>query len=280
MKVCVLNQSGSVGKSTITRELFAPRLNNPLIIEVEGQNKSSKDFSKSGYYDVWVFNNNFDELYLKVIENEDVILDIGASKLEQFWQELEKIAGIEMLFDYFVVPVIPSDKAQEDTAKTIMFLREKGIEDEKIKVVFNAVENGVEQEFDIFLKALKNVGFNVDTELFIRKNKVFNELGLMRKTLADVYNPDLNAYKEKILKTKEPAKKLAYVKMDMANRMGHTAVDDLDFVFEKITGTKSPFKEKFGEKNEKPKNSKVEKKPSKKVEKEAEEIPSEDDDEL
>jgi hypothetical protein len=278
MKVCVLNQSGSVGKSTITRELFAPRLNKPLIIEVEGQNKSSKDFSKSGYYDVWVFDGNFDELYLKIIENEDVILDIGASKLEQFWQELEKIAGIEMLFDYFVVPVVPSDKAQEDTAKTIMFLREKGIEDEKIKVIFNAVENSVEQEFDIFLKALKNVGFNVDTELFIRKNKVFNELGLMRKTLADVYNPDLNAYKEKILKTKEPAKKLAYVKMDMANRMGHTAIDDLDFVFEKITGLKSPFKERFG--GEKPKNKKVEKTPKVKKEEIPQEEVSEDDEEL
>jgi hypothetical protein len=246
MKFMVLNSSGSVGKSTITRELLAPRLNNPLIIEVEGQNLSSKDFSvRNKYFDLKVFNNNFDELYLDLIENDDVIVDVGASQLEVFFSELDKIAGVETLFDYFIVPTIPTDKAQTDTIKTITFLLNKGIDADKIKIIFNAVKD-VESDFAILIKALENINFAVDKELYISDNKVFQELGLMKKTLADVYNPDLNFYKSKILNETDKSKKLAWVKIDMANRLGHTAIDEMDFVFEKITGQKSHFKEKFG----------------------------------
>ncbi len=276
MKAMVLNSSGSVGKSTITRELFAPRLDNPLIIEVEGQNTSTKDFlDKKGkkYFDLKVFDGNFENLYLDLIENEDVIVDVGASQLENFFVELDKIAGVEMLFDYFIVPTIPTDKAQNDTIKTLVFLQNKGILLDKIKVIFNAVKNSVEQDFDILIKAAKNFGFDLDTELYIRENKVFNELGLMRKTLADIYCSDLNYYKDKIINERDSAKKLAYVKIDMANRMGHTAIDDLDFVFEKITGQKSNFKEKFD-------NKKDNKTPKKAQKTQAEDLPSEDDEEL
>jgi hypothetical protein len=247
MKFMVLNSSGSVGKSTITRELLAPRLNSPLIIEVEGQNLSSKDFSvKNKYFDLKIFNNNFDELYLDLLENDDVIVDVGASQLENFFVELSKIAGVETLFDYFIIPTIPTDKAQTDTAKTVLFLMNRGVDKDKIKVVFNAIKNNVESDFAILIKALENINFSVDTDLFISDNKVFQELGLMKKTLADVYNPDLNFYKAKILNETDKAKKLAWVKIDMANRLGHTAIDEMDFVFEKITGQKSNFKEKFG----------------------------------
>ena len=281
MKIMVLNSSGSVGKSTITRELFAPRLDNALIIEVEGQNISSKDFNTNKkYYTLKVFDNNFENLYLDLIENENVIVDVGASQLENFFTELDKIAGVEMLFDYFIVPTIPSDKAQNDTIKTLMFLQNRGIDLNKIKVIFNSVKNSVEQDFNILIKAAKNLGFELDTELYIRENKVFNELGLMRKTLADIYCSDLNYYKDKILNESNAAKKLAYVKIDLANRLGHTAINDLDFTFEKITGQKSDFVEKFdNSKNESKKSEK--KSPSAKTKtEEAEDLPSEDDEDL
>ena len=272
MKIMVLNSSGSVGKSTITRELFAPRLNNPLIVEVEGQNKSSKDFRpNSKYYDVWVFDGDFDNFYLKLIENQDVIVDVGASQLQNFFSGLEKVSGIESLFDYFIVPTLSNDKAVEDTAKTVVFLRNYNIEDEKIKVIFNAVKRDVESEFKLLLDAFKAINFKYDRDLFIRDNKVFNELGIMRKTLLDVYNPDLNAYKERILNEKDPKKKIALVKVDMANRLGHTAIDDLDFVFEKISGQKDVFKNKF-----KAKAPSVEKE----VKKEVEEVNAAEDDDL
>jgi len=33
---------------------------------------------------------SFEQLYLLIIENENVILDIGASSLGEFWRELKK----------------------------------------------------------------------------------------------------------------------------------------------------------------------------------------------
>ena len=247
MKIMVLNNSGSVGKSTITRELLSPRLNNPLIIEVEGQNVSTKDFNVSNkYFDLKVFDNDFDDLYLDLVERDNVIVDVGASQLEKFFNEFDKVAGIETLFDYFIVPTILTDKSQTDTAKTVMFLINKGIEKDKIKVIFNAVKNDVETDFAILIKAFEKINFNADKDLYISNNKTFQTLGLMKKTLADVYNPDLDYYKSKIVKETDKAKKLAYVKIDMANRLGHTAIDEMDFVFEKITGQKSDFKSKFG----------------------------------
>ena len=280
MKIMVLNSSGSVGKSTITRELFAPRLDNPLIIEVEGQNTSTKDFlsdKNKKYFDLKVFDNSFENLYLDLIENNDVIVDVGASQLENFFAELDKMAGVEMLFDYFVVPTINTDKAQNDTIKTLVFLRDtKNIDAEKIKVIFNGVKNSVESDFGTLLSAAKNLGFNLDAELYIRENKVFNEIGLMRKTLADVYQSDLNAYKDRILGAATPQLKIALVKMDMANRLGHTAIDDLDLCFQKITGQNSFFADKFSN-NKVP--SKTPKTPKKQKEEENIEV-SGDDEEL
>lgn len=284
MKAMILNSSGSVGKSTLVRELFAPRLNDVLIVEVEGQNTSSKDFNTNKkYYDLKVFDNNFENLYIDLIEKENILVDVGASQIENFFVELDKIAGAEMLFDYFIVPTMPTDKAQNDTIKTLVFLQNKGIPLDKIKVIFNGVKSSVEQDFNILIKAAKNFGFDLDTDLYVRENKVFNELGLMRKTLADIYCSDLNYYKNMILGAATPEVKLAYVKIDMANRLGHTAINDLDFVFEKITGQKSNFAEKFDNSKE---NKKSEKKsPSAKAKKAEktqaqEDLPSEDDEEL
>ena len=278
MKIMVLNSSGSVGKSTITRELFASRLDDALIIEVEAQNTSTKDFisdKNKKYFRLKVFDNNFENLYLDLIENENVIVDVGASQIENFFVELDKIAGIEMLFDYFIVPVVSTDKAQNDTIKTLMFLKNRNIDTSKIKVIFNAVKNSVESDFDILLKAAKNLDFNLDTDLFIRENKVFQELGLMRKTLADVYHEDLDYYKDKILKADDAKIKLALVKIDLANRLGHTAIDDLDYVFEKITNQKSTFKERFGSNSK----SDVKKSKSKKEVQEVQEELNADEDE-
>ena len=278
MKIMVLNSSGSVGKSTITRELFASRLDDALIIEVEAQNTSTKDFisdKNKKYFRLKVFDNNFENLYLDLIENKNVIVDVGASQIENFFVELDKIAGIEMLFDYFIVPTVSSDKAQNDTIKTLMFLKNRNIDTSKIKVIFNAVKNSVESDFDILLKAAKNLDFNLDTDLFIRENKVFQELGLMRKTLADVYHEDLDYYKDKILKADDAKIKLALVKIDLANRLGHTAIDDLDYVFEKITGQKSTFKERFGSNSK----SDVKKSKSKKEVQEVQEELNADEDE-
>ena len=236
MKIMVLNSSGNVGKSTVVRELLYPRLQDCKIIEVETVNKSTKDFDGfDGSVMQFKAGESFDKLYLWIIENENVILDIGASSLGEFWRELKKVAGIEMLFDVFVIPSIPADKQMTDTFKTIQFLRNNNIEDEKIKVIFNKVKTSVKQDFS----ALLDLDFDFDEELYIKDTNLFSDLGLLKKSIKDVYHPDLNYFKERILSSKDPAEKLMLVKMDIANRMAHSVIEDFDYIFEKITGLKS-----------------------------------------
>jgi len=245
----ILNSSGNVGKSTIARELFYPRLSGCLIIEVETVNKSTKDFSGFNVYK-FEAGQNFEELYLKLMENENVILDIGASNLGEFWRQMSEFAGVEMLFDYFVIPSIPNDKVMADTYKTISFLRDVGIDDNKIKVIFNQVSKNVDTDFSVLLKT----DFDFDKELYIKKSTLFTDLGLLKKSIKDIYNPNLDFYKNKILEAKDSKQKLILVKSDLANRMAHTFISHFDFLFEKITGEavslKNELDKNFATKNE------------------------------
>ena len=231
MKIMVMNSSGSVGKSTIARELLYPRMEDTMIIEVETVNKSSKDFPGVS---VWQFRagDNFDELYMKIIEHQNIIVDVGASQLGEFWRQIDDFAGVDTLFDLFVVPTAPTDKAMADTYKTIRFLRESGIEDEKIKVIFNQVRRSVEVDFEPLLRA----DFDFDMDLWIKNSKLFTDLGLIKKTIRDVYHPDLDVYKERILAVKDPKEKVILVKSDVANRMAHKVAADFDDLFERLTG--------------------------------------------
>lgn len=231
MKICVLNSSGNVGKSLITRELFYSRLTDPLIIEVETVNKGSKEI---GHLNVTQFKSgdDFTNLYLKLMEIENVIVDIGASNLANFWEQMSAFDGVVGLFDKFVIPTTSGDKEMTDTYKTIAFLRSQGIDDSKIDVVFNRVKSSVQNEFQILLSA----DFDFDKDLYVKESSLFKDLGLMKQTINDIYNEDLNFYKPLILSETDPREKLLLVKKDLSNRMAHTIKYNLDAVFKMITG--------------------------------------------
>lgn len=268
MKFFVLNSSGNVGKSLISRELLYPRLDEPFIIEVETVNRGSKEIAHLNV-EQFKSGDDFMNLYLKLMEVENVIVDVGASNLANFWEQMSNYDGIESLFDMFIIPTVSGDKEMTDTYKTIKFLRSQGIEDSKIKVIFNRVKNSVESEFSVLLSA----DYDFDKSLAIKESEIFKELGLMKLTISDIYNPDLDYYKLHILGAKEPKEKLLLVKKDLANRMAVKMKKELDYIFQSITGLKS-FSEPTSEKKEK----KVEM--SSDEEKELESEINEDDEEL
>ena len=237
MKIFILNSSGNVGKSLLARELFYPRLKDAKLIEIETVNSDSSNFDSLNITK-FKADDDFMEIYTEIITNENLILDVGASNLAAFWEETSKFAGINMLFDLFVIPTGVRGKLQEDTYKTIRFLRSEGIEDEKIKVIFNGVENSVESDFEMLL----SVDFNFDTSLYIRKNEsLFNDLGFLKKTIKDIYNPDIDCYKKHILEEKDPKEKLRLVKMDLSNRQAVNVKEQMDYVFSEVTGQKSAW---------------------------------------
>jgi len=231
MKIFVLNSSGNVGKSLISRELFYSRLEDPLIIEVETVNRGSKEIA---HLNVQQFESgdDFMEVYVKLMEYENVIVDVGASNLAAFWEQMSGYAGLEELFDLFVIPTVSGDKEMTDTYKTINFLRSQNISDSKIKIIFNRVKKSVENDFNVLL----STDFDYDITLSIRESELFKELGLMKQTINDIFVPDLNFYKPLILKATDPHEKLLLVKKDLANRMAASVQKDLDYIFNILTG--------------------------------------------
>ncbi|MCV6607028.1 MAG: hypothetical protein OIF32_02355 [Campylobacterales bacterium] len=205
---------------------------------METVNKGSKELSQLNVFQ-FKANEDFTDLYYKLIDTENVIVDVGASNLGQFWTQMSDFAGVESLFDYFVIPTVPNDKEQTDTYKTILFLRQNGIEDDKIKVIFNKVENTVSSDFSVLL----NVDFDFDTDMAIKKSELFKELGFLRKTISEIYNPDLDHYRELLRAETDPQAKLALVKSDLANRMASSVKDRLDYIFSTITGKELPKEE-------------------------------------
>lgn len=239
MKLLILGSSGNIGKSLICREVFFPRFESPLIIEVETVNKGSKEMKHLNVFE-FKSGDDFTTLYLKLMENENVIVDVGASNLGAFWEQMQSFAGIDSLFDYFIVPTVPNDKEMTDTAKTIKFLQVQGISDERIKVIFNRVRSSVKSDFAILL----SLPFAFDESLAIKENTaLYNDLGILRKTIKDIYNPNLDSYKSAILDEKDNVKKLGLIKMDLANRQAVKVKETMDYIFESVTGLKSAWKD-------------------------------------
>ncbi|MCT7466984.1 hypothetical protein N5T78_10360 [Aliarcobacter cryaerophilus] len=232
MRYFILNSSGNVGKTTVSREVLYSFMENPKIIEIETVNASSAGYENLNLEKITDFS-NFEEVYLKIIENESLIVDVGASNLGAFMDKLSEFAGVETLFDAFIIPTVGGDKVMTDTAKTILFLKNMGIANNQIKVVFNNAD--LISEFDLLIKQEKALDYKFDTDLFIPKSKLFGELGILRKTINEIYNEDINAYKDLILSA-EPKEKLKLIKIDLANRMAVSIYPKLKAIYERLSG--------------------------------------------
>ena len=228
MKALILNSSGNVGKSTITREFLYPRLENALIVEIETVNASNINNKNLN-----VINYNIDEdiseLYLSCVDNENVLVDVGASNLGGFFEKVLDFDGFLDIFDFLIVPTVSTIKETEDTIKTIAFLKDIGIEDKKIKVIPNKIKKDVKSEFAILFK---NLQIEINQDVFIKDSKLFSNLALLKSDIKSVYRSDLDYYKSEILQAETPQEKMKLIKMDMSNRMAHTIIKNFDEMFE------------------------------------------------
>src|SRR6185369_4899657 len=136
MKVAVISFSGNVGKTTIARHLLAPRLCGAKVIAIESINAGEEE-------DLVIRGRQFAELqeYLQVVDN--VVVDIGASNVEDLLALMRRYRGSHEDFDYFVIPTVPALKQQQDTTATLAELIRIGVPAAKLKVVFNQVEDDI-----------------------------------------------------------------------------------------------------------------------------------------
>lgn len=169
MKICVINFSGNVGKSIVSQHLLKPRLQNSEIIAVESINSD-------GTTDEKIKGKRFSRIMDKVMEYDNVIVDVGASNVEDFIQQMKRTHGSQNDFDLFVVPTIFKNKQITDTIATIEALSEMDIESERIRVLFNLIDDDIDITFDfasiLETKSISTINLNV----IIEENELFNRL--------------------------------------------------------------------------------------------------------
>lgn len=196
MKVIVINFSGNVGKSIVAQHLLKPRIDNSVVIAVESINFD-------GSQDEKIKGKAFSDIMDKAMLHDNVIIDVGASNVEEFLNQMKKAIGSHEDFDYFVIPTINRHKQIEDTESTIIALSDMGIEAERIRVLFNMLDDDT-----VINRAFKPVidtkGIStINESAVIYENELFNRLNETEfNTISDIVSDDTN-YKLLISETDE-----------------------------------------------------------------------------
>lgn len=180
MKVVVMNYTGTVGKTTIASHLLLPRINNASIIAVESFNESAANI---GIKVDQIKGDKFKEIFKKILAMDAPIIDVGASNIENFLNGMGKFYESHEELDFFVIPVTSGTKEQRETISMITTLREFGIPENKIRLIFNRVESDVEDEFQILLNFLKKNYTTIKTNAAIFENELFDDLAIKKMSI-------------------------------------------------------------------------------------------------
>jgi hypothetical protein len=219
----------------IAREVFAANMPNAVLVEVETYNSGNRPYRDMFQEYHKVPATAIEEIYAHLLENENVILDIGASNVLDFLRQFETYAGIEELFDIFVVPTTKDTKQLKDTIKTLSILNDLGVDMQKVIVVANRANMAtLERDFRVIFNAQKDFGFRFGEEYAIREASVLSDLELFDKTLKEIMEDETD-YRPKIIETKGTNEQMKWVKLDLAKRAGRRLYENLREVFKTIT---------------------------------------------
>ncbi len=199
MKVAVMNYTGTVGKTTVAVHMLSPRMNGAPIYAIESINESAEGL---GLDVEKMRGNKFRELLKKIVMEDDAIIDVGASNVEDFMVNLESFEEAHEEIDFYIIPVTSGTKEQKETVAMIKSLAAIGVPPEKIRVIFNRVERDVMTEFSIMVNYHKIAqNFSLNTECAVYETELFDALSLKGLSLEGLM-ADETDYKE-LLKNKE-----------------------------------------------------------------------------
>lgn len=226
MKIAVINFAGNVGKSTIARHLLLPRIPGADLIAIESLNADEGQGQA-------LRGRQFGELqeYVQTVDN--VVVDIGASNVEELMAQMQRYRGSHEDFDGFVVPTVPALKQQQDTIATLIELSRIGVPASRLKLVFNMVEAGVkvEQAFDALLAFLKQQPIaKVNLNCRLGENEIYGRIKGTKTDLASLAS-DPTDYKALIVQAKGVNEKLALAQKLATRRLACGVVPELDACF-------------------------------------------------
>ena len=226
MKLAVINYSGNVGKTTVARHLLAPRIPDCQVVAVESINA---DDGQS----VTIRGRQFAQLqeFLQSVDN--VVVDIGASNVEELLKLMRRYQDSQQDFDGFIVPTVPARKQQQDTAATLAELARIGVAPERLRVVFNQVDDDIplERTFETLLAYCSTTGVaRPNLAAFLSFNEVYALIRGSSQSLAELAG-DRTDYKALIVKAGPQADKLALAHRLAVQRLARGVVPELDACF-------------------------------------------------
>lgn len=246
MKVCVLNISGNVGKSTLAVHLFNAFNPKSKIISVESHNASITSEVES--IDVSEMKGSqFKDIYKEIMMEDSVIVDVGSSNVVDFMSEASKFKSSIGEFDKIVVPTVPADKQQKDTISTINWLHLNGFPKEKIQIVFNQYDIGkqeaIEAVYSQVIGYLLSDGKNQATYepyAIVMENDIFEIIKPLGKTISELSRDktDWLAERKKAKKDKNMDALELAIDSQIAYDLAQTAHANLEEVYKIIVGEK------------------------------------------
>jgi hypothetical protein len=229
MKLAVINFSGNVGKTTVARHLLAPRIPGCQVVAVESINA---DDGQS----VTIRGRQFAQLqeFLQSVEN--VVIDIGASNVEDLLKLMRRYRDSQQDFDGFIIPTVPARKQQQDTAATLTELARIGVPPERLRLVFNQVDDDspIDRTFDTLLAYCASTGVVEPRQAAcISFNEVYALVRGTGQSLAELA-ADTTDYKAAIAKASVQADKLALAHRLAIQRLARGVIPELDTCFESL----------------------------------------------
>lgn len=226
MKAAVINFSGNVGKTTVARHLLMPRIAGAELIAVESLNADEGQGQA-------LRGRQFGELqeYLHTVEN--VVVDIGASNVEDLLALMHKYRGSHEDFDCFIVPTVAALKQQQDTIATLAELARLGVPASRLRLVFNMVDDGVEvsQAFDTLLAFLAEKPIaRACMDCRLGTNEIYERVRATGADLSELAR-DQTDYKALIAKARDTAEKLALAQKLATRRLAYGVVPELEACF-------------------------------------------------
>ena len=226
MKIAVINFSGNVGKSTVARHLLLPRIPGAELIAIESLNADEGQGQA-------LRGRQFGELqeYLQTVSS--VVVDIGASNVEELLGQMQRYRGSHEDFDGFVVPTVSALKQQQDTIATLIELGRIGVPASRLKLVFNMVEDGVSvaQAFAPLLAFVQQqpvAQANLSCRLGV--NEIYGRIKGSKADLQTLAN-DATDYKALIAQAKGTTEKVAWAQKLATRRLASGVVPELDACF-------------------------------------------------
>jgi hypothetical protein len=243
MRIACLSTAPSVGKTMIVSNVLYPRLPGYLVIAIDTTNESAKDF---GIPAVEYDGNDFQKAYKDVVRNPNVLLDVGGSKEgREFLEGMNWLEGQDEI-DYFVIPCMPENKDQKEAIRTIKALLAQGVENEKIKIVFNKVRKNTATEFDWLMGFLAENKIEFSLSAVIFDNPAFNAMAGANRTVASM-KKDKTDYKALIRAETDEDKVEQLSDLLMAQKSANKIEEMLDGVFNALF---PPKKEKSAQRAE------------------------------